>query len=69
MYEQRLSRIGWLGTFLFCLGSPVSLAISVRYGIADPLPIWAAIALGALPLFGLVMVIVGREYHKIGGQQ
>lgn len=68
MYEQKLSGIGWTGAVLFCLGTPATTAIAVRYGITDPLPIWAAIALGALPLIGLVMVIVGREYHKIGGQ-
>lgn len=66
-YVQKLDSIGWLGTFLFCLGSPASIAISVRYTLTNPLPVWAAIALGALPLIGLVMVIVGREYHKIGG--
>jgi len=68
MYEQKLSGIGWTGAVLFCLGTPATTAIAVRYALTAPLPIWAAIALGALPLIGLVMVIVGREYHKIGGQ-
>jgi len=66
MYEQKLSGIGCTGAALFCLGPPASIAISMHYALTDPLSVWSSIALGALPLAGLVMVIVGREYHKIG---
>lgn len=81
MYVQQLSPLGYAGIILLCVVSPVlgfscfnsmqemaQLMVEGRgYLAKQAAPSWFLLyLLMAIPPLGLSLVIIGREFHKVG---